>query len=173
MQPITYRVDRKAERRTAILWAVMSLLSLLFLSAAVAGVVEDDTWIRNWSLVSLFIAILAISAVNAVHHFRGEDAKRYRLQLDDEGLTYTREGRERRWPWRALSRFKCARHSALIVFIPPDEDEFRATGLMITLMLGHPSPIETIKNIYDAPLDEIAAALNEHRDRAPGGGEPT
>ena len=165
MQPITYHVDRKAERRKATVWAVMSLFSLLFLSVAVASVVEDDTAIWNWFLASLFIACLAVSTVNAVHHFRGEDAKRYRLQLDGEGLSYTREGRERRWPWRALSRFKPARCSTLIVFIPPDEDEYRTLGLPISLLLGHPSPIETITDIYDAPLDEIAAKLNEYRER--------
>jgi hypothetical protein len=133
-----------------------------------ASVVEEDTSTWNWFLVSLFIACLAVSIVNAVHHFRGEDTKRYRLKLDDEGLTYAREGRERRWPWRALSRFKPARHSSLIVFIPSDEDEFRAPGLMINLLLGHPCPIEMIKDIFDAPLDEIAAKLNDYRERALG-----
>lgn len=109
------------------------------------------------------LAVLAI--VEAFRH-------RHLLQFDSEGFTYTRAGKRRYWPWSEVTGFRCesvARDLSQIRFGLSKLDRKQAQTDQWVYQLTPDGPEVAIPDIYDAPLDEIAAKLNQYRNH----GRPT
>lgn len=92
------------------------------------------------------------------------------LQLDKDGLTYKRTGLRSAWPWRDISTFTLVRgwwrpRIEFTVSVRHDRGWRRYANLRKT-KAGWTG---TIPNIWDTPLEDIAATLNEYRERALGG----
>ncbi len=178
MQPITYRKKFIVSPRdpvlvgfgflfVAALWAAMPLLFPL-LSGWIKGAPRDYGSVKT--VYAMILALLHVSL--AVYIFRLGSPKRNFLLLDQEGLTYTRERRSHRWPWRGLSAFdidEAQRGRHRIEFSFPD------TGVLSREVPGYSrttkaGAVVAIEDAYGTPLDEIAAKLNEYRERALDGG---
>lgn len=94
------------------------------------------------------------------------------MALDDTGLTYMRLGLGQRWQWRDLPQFTLTDrpHGVRIIeFRPPWSGGWRPWVVWIVSGSYRPG-MTRVTDEYDTPLDEIAATLNEYRERALGGG---
>ena len=90
------------------------------------------------------------------------------LRLDPEGLTYVFGGESLSWPWRELSAFAFEEERARITFIPKRGKAWRPGWFQ---MKTRPGQAGAIFDCYDAPLQDIAAKLNELRANALRGGD--
>lgn len=94
------------------------------------------------------------------------------LKLDARGLKHA-EGRVRRqWRWDEISTFKLERYRGRrhVVFTVPGPAG--AITLYEASKRNLPDGrLVRIQDIYDTPLEDIAATLNAHRGRALGGGD--
>ena len=114
----------------------------------------------------LFVGVPASLLVE----FRRSKPKHNRLALDGDGLTYVRRGKRYAWPWQALSAFEYQIPPTIIgrpviTFAAPGR-RWTWWWLRLTHGLLRKPPSVVIEDIYDTPLDEIAATLNAYRERA-------
>ena len=175
MAPIVYR-------KTSVLnwqdWVFLG--SLVFLIIAVGWLIiallsdfRYSPWeLGVWADVVRYVIIVPINFVVAAGFFRMALPRHNSLQLDEVGLTYKRAGQRGAWPWRDISAFTIARGwgGPCIEFaVSGDDGRWRTAPLRRTKagLTG------TIPDIWDAPLEDIAATLNEYRERALGGGSAT
>ena len=170
MQAITYRGVRS---RT---WRQLVSSLVVFFGFGLVWTIHMAFEYSEFGTVSPVTVVLAVAA-NTVTAlllaYRNGPlfGMRGSLTLDDKRLTYTRGSTTRRWSWAGLSRFDLvgpgvSRVSG-IKFRPPVLD------WKIGLLLGGLTSTgwkARIEDLYDTPLDEIAATLNEFRERALGGG---
>ncbi len=116
---------------------------------------------------------IAGSLLIAVEGYRIAGPGKNYLLLDQSGLSYMRRGKSRHWPWSMLPGFKTVLRYRQIQFVLPEgEIEPKRRGRWIHEVTPD-GPVVAIQDIYDAPLDEIAAKLNEYRDRALGAASAT
>lgn len=100
------------------------------------------------------------------------------LSLDRNGLTLTRGGRKKLWAWRDLSDFRLEARKVLglfgprgvIVFGAPGGRDLRSRFLRLCYRLTGRAPAMVIEDVYDTPLDDIAATLNRYRTEGGTGG---
>lgn len=100
------------------------------------------------------------------------------LALDRNGLTLTRGGNRKLWSWSDLSAFQVEARKVLglfgprhvIVFGAPGGRDLRSRFLRLCYALTGHAPAMVIEDVYDTPLDDIAAALNRYRAEGAGGG---
>lgn len=177
MQTTTYRVSRLAINEVAMiglgsLMCLLGLADLAFDSWRAGGLAA--AWSQNTVSMPIAVAWVLTGLLLALTGWLVSLKKRGNglLALDEQGLTHA-EGRFRirRWRWNELSTFKLERRWARreIVFTVPGE------AGPITLYEASrralpDGPLVRIQDIYDAPPEEIAASLNEFRERALGGG---
>lgn len=91
------------------------------------------------------------------------------LLLDQSGFSYMRRGKSRHWPWSVLPGFKTVLSYRQVRFLLPEgKSEPHRLGGWIHEVTPD-GPVAAIHDIYDTPLEEIAARLNEYRDRALAG----
>ena len=149
MKPVTYH------KRLVLGWSDEFLLvSLIFLITALGwGFITLVRWDeREWHGNYLFLLVTVINLMVAAGWFRWALPAHNSLTLDRENLIYTRGGSKGIWSWREL---------------PPLALERGLRGPRIKL----PAPKEKerlrlIEDVWDTPLDQVAAKLNEYRERA-------
>ena len=93
------------------------------------------------------------------------------LQLDKDGLTYKRGARSA-WPWRDISAFTLVRgwwHPRIEFTVRVRQG--RGWRRYANLRKTKAGWTGTIPNIWDTPLEDIAATLNEYRERSLDGGD--
>ena len=115
-------------------------------------VAAGDDIIQDFRMaVIMLIILLALDLLQAHPRL----IARVYLRLDRDGLTQSGRFRTRRWPWRDLPAFthEANQSPPNIAFHLPGQDPD-------SLRKGE------ILDEYEAPLDEIAARLNEYRERA-------
>ena len=86
--------------------------------------------------------------------------RREYLKLDDQGLTYGTIFKAHRWSWSDVSAFVLGhRHNEvpIVTFALPGKPGWTVNQLDEKAM---------IEDVYDTPLDKIAARLNEYRSQA-------
>lgn len=101
------------------------------------------------------------------------------LSLDREGLRYKRRGISLAWPWRELSTFEIRKTSPqswlwqgvtarVIAFTALGDGQAPPDGLEKLFKMAGPDSYAILDH-YGISLDEIAAKLNEYRERALAG----
>lgn len=157
---------------------VMLLLGWPFEIFASDGITELSAWQRFLSFLDMFVLIALIAEILILmREFTPADNA---LGLDKGGLTVTRGGRRRRWAWGDLSAFEVKARKAfgffrprsVIVFDAPGGYDLRSRFLRLCYRLSGRAPAMVIEDIYDTPLDEIAARLNDFRAQPAGGAAP-
>ncbi len=174
MTTVTYRFKRWRRRTNLIatIFAMLGMTQLVILTSQAMG--TDAPWMEALAeelplTVSSLVMLLACVIVVALSLGPG-GARREYLRLDDEGMTYGNLFGANRWPWRDLSAFALRRQSganAYVTFALPGKTGWTVNQCPWERTAKGPKAM--IEDIYDAPLDEIAAKLNEYRDRALGG----
>ncbi len=166
MQAITYRGVRSRTWRQVVSSLVIFFGFCLVWTIHMAFEYSEFGTV---SLVTMVIAVAAniVTALLLAYRNGPLIGTRGSLTLDDERLTYTRGSTTRRWPWAELSRFDLVgpgiSRVSVIRFRP------RALDWKIGILLGELTAtgwMARIEDLYDTPLDEIAATLNEYRKRA-------
>lgn len=167
MEPIAYR------KRLRFEWNDPALLVALGLVLVSAILVLDlaATWqaLAEWEFrVQRRIFYILLLLLIAGSLFRFVLPKYNSLHLDDRGLTYRCGGTHGVWLWHELSAFSLGRGwwgRRLVRFTVTKGGERRRLGPLALPRTKAWSKRE-IWGVYDAPLDEIAAKLNEFRERA-------
>lgn len=175
MTTITYRFKRWPKRTilVAVTFAMIGMTQLVLLTSLALG--SDAPWTgalaeKLWLTVSDLVMLLACVIFIALS-LRPGGARREFLRLDDEGLTYGNLFGAHRWPWHDLSAFALRRQSAAntyVTFALPGKTGWTVNQCPWERTTRGPKVM--IEDLYDTPLDEIAAKLNDYRERALGGG---
>ena len=155
-----------------------SLPGLIYFSSA-AFRIQD--WLTDQSTplhTALFVARIALLAVVFSGFFLVISGSLFwqakALRLHKDGLVIERGRRRQRWSWKDLSEFRIVRlkkravsalGSKLLLFDASDSD-FQSRVLRWHFGISSAGPTVVIEDIYDAPIDEIAARLNDYRARA-------
>lgn len=184
METITYSNARWQKSSIPNLWTAVlvggTALDFMVLRSfeRVVELLHGDGPAESWlheprfillaALFAFFASVMLLILVEFALRLR---ARRFLFRIDDEGLAYG----HRHWRWDELSTFKprgrwLDRH---IVFAIPEHIVFTVPEQVDWLTriegLGRPK-VARIRDIYDTPLDDIAATLNAYRERALGGG---
>ena len=143
----------------------------------------------DWSIIALYALIVALTVpllgTGLLFAWR-EPPARNSLELDDKTLTIARWGRRRSWAWQELGPFDVeVKNSKLHLLASvwslgsPRVTVRTADGKLFPhpwkwrhKIAFHGSPL-VIEDIFDTPIEEIAATLNAYRERALGGGDAT
>lgn len=176
MTPITYRFKRS--RRGTILSAavffMLCLTQLLVVFSLVSSMEGNWPYLPEEDLPTVVSGLLIGFAclLGVAMALKPGGTGREFLALDDEGLTYGNLFGRNRWAWRDLSAFALRRPSEKVAYVTfglPEKPGWTVNRCYSELTaVGEKAMIE---DIYDRPLDEIAAKLNEYRDRALGAQE--
>ena len=170
MTAITYRFKRY--RRSMIPSAVFSVMLGMaqILSLASQVLRTDAPWMdalaESPALTVGSLLILLGCAIIPVMAYKPIGTSREFLRLDDEGLTYGNLFGAKHWPWRDLSAFALrgpASKNVHITFAVPGKPGWTVNRTDTKALIA---------DIYDTPLEDIAANLNEYRDRALAAGGP-
>ena len=124
------------------------------------------------AMVVLAVASILFVPVLVIDGYRRNAPERNFLQLDRDSLTYVRGGKSRHWPWSVLPAFKTILSYRQVRFVLPEGDAKPKRRDPWIHEVTPDGPVVAIRDIYDAPLEEIAARLNEYRDHALGAGGP-
>lgn len=160
MPTITYRFKR---RRQSMIWiavfAMLGMAQILPLASQFSGTGAPwmDALAESPALTVSSLLMLLACVIVVVMAFKPFGTRREFLRLDDEGLTYGNLYGSKHWPWRDLSAF--ARRgrpgkNAHVTFALPGKPGWTVNQLGSKVM---------IEDIYDTPLGDIAAKLNEYR----------
>lgn len=172
MKPVRFQIRSEVVRA--------GKLSLVFFFVLVVVFFAIDLFVLDsgWGLLPrCVVAIGAIAGVVAgIRTFRYGSADHNHISLDDEGLVYAVWGHRRKWSWQELPTFKRPKRSLLdrlflgqppIRFAVPDAADWKARlGLRSTEKVSSGKLIMLIGDIYESPLEEIAARLTEYRNQA-------
>jgi hypothetical protein len=176
METITYRKKLKITWKDDLLLVSFStfLLGLSLTFNRTSGWRPFAEWGADEILA---VTVLLICLLTAAGFFRLALPSRNSLQLNLDGLTYKSAGHGGTWFWRDVSAFEQHRlvggpligRRRAITFAAPGKDW---TWRWLRWAYGLPAkpPVVVIQEMYDTPVDEIAAALNAYRERVVGGG---
>lgn len=178
-QPIVYaKSKRRYNQERAILYAALVVVGLVMVPMAVLVyllMAEQTDFGPAYTALVLLLGLISVSwpAVFVVEFRRGQPRHNC-LTLDSKGLTYTRRRRVYSWSWPDLSGFETKTAPTMvgrrfITFAAPGKDR-NWWWLRLISRLPLQPPAVVVEDIYDTPLDEIAATLKAYRERAPGGG---
>ena len=103
---------------------------------------------------------------------RHRPADENRILLDGKGLSFVLWGQmQKRWPWQELSEFRISkgwvfgrRSIKFAVLGPASAGSSQRLRRWVRFIWYHFRP--GLRDVYDAPLDEIAERLNAYRHRA-------
>lgn len=176
MTTITYRFKRR-RRRTILTAATLVMLGLTQLVILVSLAPSGDTpWLDALAEDMLFtlsgLLLLVVYVIVVAMTLRPGAARREFLKLDDEGLTYGNLFGRNRWHWSDLSTFALREQldkSAYVTFALPKKPDWTVNQSPTESTAVGPKAM--IEDIYDRPIAEIVAKLNEFRDRALGAQE--
>lgn len=192
MQPTVFHYKRsKTVAQNLALLAIALILGQFAVRQTAyeySEILSARIWDAHWlelailALYSFAVVVLLAKAVGVDILYR-RWAPIY-LSLDDEGLTHAPGllSPARRWAWSELSAFEHQDAHFLSRWLTGPEISFLPAkpglakpGLMyrLEMLLTRAKPKSTISDLFDASPREIAAKLNEYRDRAvakPGAG---
>ena len=166
MEPITYQKKHVFTLRDPLL--VTSICSLVL--AANFLLLQLDGWQESsWAGPAFKTSGVLLMLYVAVKAFQRALPKDNFLRLEQEELIYRWGGKSLSWPWRELSAFALDQKKRRIAFTPSRSTAWRPgwASMRDETKPGQPG---WIIDVYDAPIDEIAAKLNEHRERDLGSG---
>ncbi len=159
--------DRPLPWRAMAVIALVLAISTLTLDVVVwARGVElgSGATLSSWMILAGMIVMIPVSQWNWQRARFSRDCE---LRLDDTSLTYACGERSFRWPWKDLESFKLHQatpfrsltgiHHVRIAL----EDEGPASRFL--RMWREPG---MVLDAFDTPLEDIAAKLNDYRDRA-------
>ena len=164
MPTITYRFNRRRKRTILFgaMFIVLGMLQLQHLVFRFPGI--DPTWtdaqVEDLAFSIINLILFLVCVVGVVMFLKPGGAGRAFLRLDDEGLTYGDYFGAKHWRWRDLSTFTLhgrAGKNARVTFAVPGKPGWTVNQTDTKAL---------IEDIYDAPLADIAAKLNEYRNRA-------
>jgi len=165
-------------------WLALAIwLPLLLFCGVVAAVFAKDllaaagpsgipaTWLQFWIAIFAMTGATFAAGMVVVTLFFGCS-----LRLDEAGLTYTYARRDfrscRHWSWSELSAFERDDVAGpRIRFRLPKLDPEQARRDPWVREVTPEGAVVVVQDIYDAPLDEIAARLNDYRARAAAPGQ--
>ena len=149
MRPMTYTVNTQKIRARFIPCMQGAVLAAVF--AMVGMVFREVTPEENFHATVLIFSLVAFTAsiVAVIWFSRHLPAARNLLSVDRHGLSLMRRGRTRRWRWADISPVRL-------------EGRFAS----FTVETGQSGSEERILDIYPTPLAEIAARINDYRERA-------
>lgn len=109
-----------------------------------------QAWLTGSGSLALFFALFAVVWILvAVRESRGGT-----LTLDDNGLTCVTYDKRWRWAWHELPAFKLRERRGLVG---------RVLGRHVAIESGQKA---LLTDVWNKPLDEIVAGLNERREQA-------
>ncbi len=172
MEPVVFSA-RSSGRWTAVLiWSplgVASTVAAFYFVGVLDGPGRDLspslTWLPAAQAVLAVAAVLLVPVL-IVGQIRLAAPERNFLRIDETGLTFARFGKSRTWVWPELSPFERDHSFARIKFLLPDLEPERARRDRWVHEVTPKGAMVVVRDIYDAPLDEITAKLNDYRDRA-------
>ncbi len=173
MPTVTYRDNKTTTPQHY--WMHVSFFAALS-ALVIAGMVLRYLGTATLSWIELAFACLFVVATLTVHAshagwFGLRDRLQARLSADQDGLAHSDGVSTRRWPWRDLSRFEhVEREAGAYIRYRARSVSWRTLSDMHLTRHGWEF---RIIDTYDAPLSDIAAKLNEYRDRALGGERAT
>ncbi len=178
MKPVKFQIRSEVIRAAKL--ALLLFYVLVFVFFTIDALVLETGW---GLLPKCVVAIGAIAGVVAgIRTFRYGSADHNHISLDDKGLIYTVWGHRRKWSWQELPTFKRTERSLLgrlflgqppIRFAVADAADWKARlGLRSTEKVSSGKLILLIGDIYESPLEEIAARLSEYRNQAHSGTSP-
>lgn len=179
-EPVVFERSTVMYRRLRIAEYVAYAL-MLPLVGALAYLIyldEDKSWHDLWPAGTAFFGFtIVMFVISTVLQKRMVRPEYNNLRLDESGLAYMRAGKSLRWPWGDLSAFKVEFASSkllmgrrrFITFAAPGQDW---TWHLSRYVYGLPKqpPLFIIDDVYETPIEDIAATLNASRERALGGG---
>ena len=179
MQPITYRFSwsHNSYELAGILVLLCVFFALSFIPFAVrvawpfvTSTMADVGW-RDW-----YLALWAAPfwALLVGYQFLRTSPRYNFVHLDDAGLAYTRLGKSHRWRWSETGEIRPKKQWLDLVAIEFDSPSevawhFRVPPWSISRPASGPKTV-MLPDVFEAPLDDIAAKLNEYRNRALGNG---
>lgn len=164
MDPKMFRFKRW-NRRSFWLAAMFAILGLVQIQTLWINLANTEAQGMDAVLEAMPFSLIApplifAMALGLFATLRPGGLHREYLRLDDEGLTYGNIFRSHRWPWADLSAFAISRRAnkdRVITFAIPGKPGWLLNQLDDKAM---------IEDVYDTPLDDIAANLNLYRDHA-------
>ena len=163
MEPIIFRktsVNNWNDSFLLFTWASI-FGAVLHMSPLLSGEFQDGAHSVIRVLAQLILALV---------FFRMALPRHNRLQFDKDGLTYKRAGGSRAWPWRDISAFTPVQgwwRRRIEFTVSGHHGRWWHIALLRRTKAGL---TVTIPDIWDTPLEDIAATLNACRERATGGG---
>lgn len=176
MQPAVFHYKRsKTVAQNLVLLAIVLILShfaVRHTGYEYSELLSARIWDAHWLELTI-LAMHSFAVVGFLANAVGVDILFRRwapvyLSLDDEGLTYASGllSPTRRWPWSELSAFEHQdRRLFSRWFKEPAISFLPAKPGLLDRLQGK----SIIPEFFDASPREIAAKLNEYRDRAIGG----
>lgn len=175
LPPLRIQQRRPVEVTGVSVVVAVSLLPLLV-------IVPLMLWRDGFSMATVFFGaftgalILLIGVVVGAQVFAAGAKRANYLSLDPSGLRYTRGGTSLAWPWHELSPFELrptppqpwylsVRSGRIVAFSALGDGQAAPHGLERLFRVAG-SDGYAIQDIYDTPLDEIAAKLNDYREQA-------
>jgi hypothetical protein len=167
MPPVTFG-ERPSRKWLALaMWLPLSLLCgavtiILAKGLLSPGGFSDSRapWLLAIAIFAMVGTLVATMMVVATLLFRSS------LRLDEVGLTYVRRQADRHWYWSEFSAFECDSSGVpRIRFHLPDLDPEQARRDPWVQEVTPAGAMVVVRDIYDAPLDEITAKLNEYREQ--------
>lgn len=180
-QPVTYAKSKsRHDLERVLLYFVLVIMSLVTIpiAAPVYLLIEEQTdFGLNYDALVLLLGLIVIIwpvLFLFLFAFLRIKPKNNFLALDGDGLTYMRESKRYTWSWQVLSAFQYQIPPTItarpIITVAAPGRDWAWWGLRLTHGLSWKPPAVVIQDIYDTPLEDIAATLNTYRERAQGGG---
>lgn len=167
--PVNFRIDPEARAIHAVVAIAVGFVALALSGLAALWLGGEHAGLAGWTLVASAVVYAVLTAVACLvpRPLDGDG-----LSLDLAGLTVTRAGVDRRWPWRNLGNFSLSARPYLAGW-------FLGRRISIGVPASPPSTpaadgarrestILHIAGDYLAPDHEIAGALSAFRDHRAG-----
>jgi hypothetical protein len=186
-QPINFQQDIQGLGRMGVVgWALafgclvwVPVIAVLGFPFEVSGGMEGwaqspGQWLGRFLVMLVPIALIAEILFLMREIMPADNA----LALDEYGMTLTRGGRKKVWAWRDLSDFAVEARQVLglfgrrgvVVFKAPGGRDLRSRFLRWCYRLTGHAPAFVLEDVYNTPIDDIAAVLNRYRAEGAGGG---
>lgn len=186
-QPINFQQDIQGLGRVGVVgWALafgcvvwLPAIVILGFPFEISGGMEGwaqspGQWLQRFSFMLVPIVMIAVLLFLMREIMPADNA----LTLDKYGMTLTRGGRKKVWVWRDLSDFAIDARKVLglfgprgvVVFEGPGGRDLRSRFLRWCYRLTGHAPAFVIEDVYNTPIDDIAAVLNRYRAEGAGGG---
>jgi len=172
LRPIRFLYGRGSGSDGLLGAAFMSAVAVMFGAGSLgllAIFIQDEEapkWIDMLPLITFLLvyastlpAVLALTASNWNY-----------LDLDGEGLTWRRAGRQRRWAWRELPSFELRaaklwwkRKPTAVILFDGHGDDRLSLILRRAYRIDEALPRVVIEDVYASPIQEILAKLETYR----------